>query len=81
MESLTLMAYGSVLEFLQQHKICVDAYRIESAQRDSQSVSATYIGTYQMLVASVGGFMRVILVQRKNHIAMLPGQPLTSSWH
>ena len=60
MESLTLMAYGSVLLGFSSatQDIVIDAYRIESAQRDSQSMlSATYIAGYRigMLVASAGG--------------------------
>ena len=59
MESLTLMAYGSVLLGFSSatQDIVIDAYRIESAQRDSQSMlSATYIAGYRigMLTASAG---------------------------
>ena len=60
MESLTLMAYGSVLLGFSSatQDIVIDAYRIESAQRDSQSMlSATYIAGYRigMLVGRAGG--------------------------
>ena len=59
-ESLTLMAYGAVLLGFSSatQDIVIDAYRIESAHKDMQSMlSATYIAGYRigMLVAGAGG--------------------------
>ena len=59
-ESLTIMAYGAVLLGFSSatQDIVIDAYRIESADMDLQSMlSATYIAGYRigMLVAGAGG--------------------------
>ena len=59
-ESLTIMAYGAVLLGFSSatQDIVIDAYRIESANMDMQSMlSATYIAGYRigMLVAGAGG--------------------------
>lgn len=59
-ESLTIMAYGAVLLGFASatQDIVIDAYRIESADKDMQSMlSATYVTGYRigMLVASAGG--------------------------
>ena len=59
-ESLTIMAYGAVLLGFASatQDIVIDAYRIESADKDMQSMlSATYVAGYRigMLVASAGG--------------------------
>ena len=59
-DSLTLMAYGAVLLGFSSatQDIVIDAYRIESADKDMQSMlSATYIAGYRigMLVAGAGG--------------------------
>ena len=59
-ESLTIMAYGAVLLGFSSatQDIVIDAYRIESADMNMQSMlSATYIAGYRigMLVAGAGG--------------------------
>lgn len=59
-DGLTLMAYGAVLLGFSSatQDIVIDAYRIESAEKDMQSMlSATYIAGYRigMLVAGAGG--------------------------
>jgi len=59
-DSLTLMAYGAVLLGFSSatQDIVIDAYRIESADKDMQSMlSATYIAGYRigMLAAGAGG--------------------------
>ncbi len=59
-DSLTIMAYGAVLLGFSSatQDIVIDAYRIESADKDMQSMlSATYIAGYRigMLVAGAGG--------------------------
>ena len=59
-DSLTIMAYGAVLLGFASatQDIVIDAYRIESADMDLQSMlSATYIAGYRigMLVAGAGG--------------------------
>ncbi len=59
-DSLTVMAYGAVLLGFSSatQDIVIDAYRIESADKDMQSMlSATYIAGYRigMLVAGAGG--------------------------
>ncbi len=60
LDSLTIMAYGAVLLGFSSatQDIVIDAYRIESADMDLQSMlSATYIAGYRigMLVAGAGG--------------------------
>ncbi|HIM95874.1 MAG TPA: MFS transporter, partial [Gammaproteobacteria bacterium] len=59
-DGLTVMAYGAVLLGFSSatQDIVIDAYRIESADKDMQSMlSATYIAGYRigMLVAGAGG--------------------------
>jgi PAT family beta-lactamase induction signal transducer AmpG len=59
-DGLTIMAYGAVLLGFSSatQDIVIDAYRIESADKDMQSMlSATYIAGYRigMLVAGAGG--------------------------
>ena len=59
-DSLTIMAYGAVLLGFSSatQDIVIDAYRIESADKDMQSLlSATYVAGYRigMLVAGAGG--------------------------
>ena len=59
-DSLTIMAYGAVLLGFSSatQDIVIDAYRIESAEKNMQSMlSATYIAGYRigMLVAGAGG--------------------------